>query len=89
MTATGDEATYATYSGTVPLERLGADVLRRHEPSIVTEGSKPATEMMRADTGLHANQTRRHVGKACLHLATRPLLTQDNCTAPIKANDVE
>ena len=30
-----------------------------------------------------------HVGKARFHLATRPLLPQHNCTAPIEANDVE
>ena len=45
--------------------------------------------MMRADAGLHADQARRHVGKACFHLATRPLLTQHNCTALIEADDME
>src|SRR5688572_15002925 len=38
--------------------RIGADVLRRHQPSIVTKCRKPATEMMRADAGLHADQAR-------------------------------
>ena len=46
-------------------------------------------EMMRADAGFHADQARWHVGKARFHLATRPLLPQHNCTAPIEANDVE
>ena len=45
--------------------------------------------MMRADAGLHADQARRHVGKAGLHLAARPLLTQHNGTALIVAHDVE
>jgi hypothetical protein len=45
--------------------------------------------MMRADAGLHADQARRHGGKPCFHLATRPLLTQHNRPALIKANNVE
>ena len=44
---------------------------------------------MRADAGLHADQARRHVGKACLNLPTRPFLTQNNCNPLIMANDVE
>jgi hypothetical protein len=69
--------------------RIGADVLRRHQSGIVTKRLKPATEIMRADTGLHADQARWHVGKACFHLATRPLLTQYNCTALIETDHVE
>ena len=45
--------------------------------------------MMRADTGLHADQARRHIGEPCFHLATRPLLPQHNRAAGIKANNVE
>src|SRR5678809_316011 len=45
--------------------------------------------MMRANTGLHADQARRHVGKASLYLATGPLLTQHNGTTLIVAYDVE
>ena len=48
-----------------------------------------ATEMMRADTGLHADQARRHVGKTSLYLATGPLLTQHNGPTLIVAYDVE
>jgi hypothetical protein len=44
---------------------------------------------MRADTGLHADSTRRQIGESGLHLATRPLLPQHDGTAPILANDVE
>ena len=52
--------------------RVGPHVPRRHQPSIVTKRLKPATEMMRADAGFHADQARRHVCKSCFHLATRP-----------------
>jgi hypothetical protein len=69
--------------------RVWPHVLRRHQPGIVTKHLKPATEMMRTDTSLHADQARWHVGKPCLDLATRPLLTQRNCTALIEAYDVE
>jgi hypothetical protein len=36
-----------------------------------------------------ADQARRHVGKSCAHLATRPLLPQHDRGALIKANNVE
>src|SRR5262249_30810588 len=45
--------------------------------------------MMRADAGLHADQARRHIGKACLDLAARPLLPQHNRAAIIEADYVE
>ena len=45
--------------------------------------------MMSADAGLHADQARRHVGKACLYLATRPLLAQHDRATIIVAYDVE
>ena len=48
--------------------RVGPHVLRRHQPGIVTKRPKPATEVMRTDAGLHADQTRRHIGKACGYL---------------------
>ena len=48
-----------------------------------------ATEMMRADAGLHADQARRQVGKPRFHLAARPLLPQHDCAALILANEVE
>src|SRR6476620_11722 len=45
--------------------------------------------MMRADAGFHADQARRHIGKAAPDLATRPFLTQHNGTTLIVAHDVE
>jgi hypothetical protein len=45
--------------------------------------------VVRTDAGLHADPTRRQIGKSGLHLATRPLLPQHDGTAPILANDVE
>jgi hypothetical protein len=45
--------------------------------------------MMRTDAGLHADQARRHVGKACGYLAMRPLLMQHDRAALIVAHDVE
>jgi transposase len=48
-----------------------------------------ATEMMRADAGLHADQARRQVGKPRFHLAARPFLSQHDAAAPILANQVE
>ena len=69
--------------------RIGPHVLRRHQPGIVTKRPELPAQMMRTDTGLHADQARWHVGKACFHLATRPLLSQHNRTAPIKADNME
>jgi hypothetical protein len=46
-----------------------ANVFRRHQPGIVTETLELATEMMRADARLHADQARRHVGKPRFDLA--------------------
>jgi hypothetical protein len=45
--------------------------------------------MMRTDAGLHADQARGHIGKACFHLTTRPLLPQHDCATTIEPNDVE
>src|SRR5271166_4684809 len=50
---------------------------------------KFTTEMMRADAGFHADQARRHIGKACFYLATRPLLPQHDGTALIVADNME
>ena len=41
--------------------RIGAHIFRRHQPSVVTKRLELATEVMRANTRLHADQTRRHV----------------------------
>ena len=48
-----------------------------------------ATEMMRSDAGLHADQARGNIGKACFHLTTRPLLPQHDRAAMIQTDDVE
>ena len=53
------------------------------------QGFQRATEVMRADAGLHADPTGRQIGKPGLHLATRPVLPQHDGTAPILANAVE
>jgi hypothetical protein len=69
--------------------RVRPHVLRLHQPRIVTKRLKLSAEMMRTNTSLHADQARRHVGKPCLDLATRPFLTQLNCTALIETYNVE
>ena len=53
----------------------------------MTKRPELATEVMRTDAGLHADQARRHIGKPCFNLATRPLLPQHDCTAAIEADD--
>src|ERR1700747_2265648 len=55
----------------------------------MTKRPELATEVMRTDAGLHADQARRHIGEPCFNLATRPLLTQHDCTAAIEAEHVE
>ena len=55
----------------------------------MTKRPELATEVMRTDAGLHADQARRHIGEPRFDLATRPLLTQRDCTAFIKTNDME
>src|SRR6516162_9430970 len=45
--------------------------------------------MMGTDTGLHADQAGRHIGEACFHLPTRPLLPERDGAAPIEADDVK
>jgi len=50
--------------------RVGANILRRHQPGIVAQCPKFATEMMRANAGFHSDQARRHVGQARFYLAT-------------------
>src|SRR5260221_3256106 len=49
--------------------RIGTNVLRRHQPRIVTKRLEPAAEVMSAAAGLHADQARRHVGERRFHLA--------------------
>src|SRR5262245_66586438 len=47
-------------------------VFRRHQASVVAKRLKLATEMMRADAGLHADQAWRQVGKPRFQVAARP-----------------
>src|SRR5258708_15406132 len=68
---------------------IGAHVPRRHQPRIVPQRVKLATEMMSTDAGVQADQARWHVGKPYLHSVARPLLTQHNCAAIVQANNVE
>ena len=68
---------------------IGPHVLGGHQASIVSERREPAAEVMRPDTGLHADEARRHVGEPGFHLATRPFLPQHDGAAPIQADDVE
>ena len=49
---------------------IRAHVFRRHQPGIVTEQLEPATEVMRADAGLHADQARRQVRQPRFNLTT-------------------
>jgi hypothetical protein len=69
--------------------RIWAHVFRRHQPSVVAKRLQLATEMMRADAGLHADQARRQFGEPGFHLATRPLLPQRQSSAPILADEVK
>ncbi len=69
--------------------RIGTNILRWHQPGIVAKAIELATEMMRTDTGFHANQAWRQVGKSCLNLATRPLLPKHDRTALIVADNME
>lgn len=41
--------------------RIGAHVFRRHQAGVVAKHLQLATEVMRADAGLHADQARRQV----------------------------
>src|SRR3954465_14701171 len=49
--------------------RIGAHVFRRHQAGVVAKHLELATEMMRADAGLHTDQARRQVGEPRFHLA--------------------
>jgi hypothetical protein len=69
--------------------RIGTHVFRRHQAGVVAKHLEIATEVVRADAGLHADPTRRQIGESGLHLATRPLLPQHDGTALILADDVE
>src|SRR5262249_2238470 len=69
--------------------RIRANVLRRHQPGIVTKTLELATEMMCPDASFHPDQAGRHVGQPRFYLAPRPPLPQDNGSALIEAYDME
>jgi len=68
---------------------IGADILGRHQPGIMTQRCEFAAQVMGADAGFHANQARLHIGQPRLQMATRPLLPQHDGAARIVAYDVE
>jgi hypothetical protein len=68
---------------------IGTNILRWHQPGIVSKAIELAAEMMRANAGFHPDQAWRQVGKAGLDLATRPLLPQHDGATIIVANHVE
>src|SRR5262245_31116337 len=49
--------------------RVRTHIFGWHQPSVVTKRCEFAAQMMRADAGLHADQTRRQVGEPSFHLA--------------------
>jgi hypothetical protein len=55
----------------------------------VAERQQLTAEMMSTNAGLHANQTRRHVGQARLDLSAAKLLAQDDGTTLIHIDQVE
>jgi len=69
--------------------RVGTHIFGWHQPSVVTKRCEFAAQMMCADAGLHADQTRRQVGEPCFHLAAGPLLAQHDRATPIQTHDVK
>jgi hypothetical protein len=49
---------------------IGTHVFCWHKPGIVTEHPEPATKMMCADAGFHADQARRNIREPRFHLTT-------------------
>jgi hypothetical protein len=69
--------------------RIGPHVFRRHQTGIVTLRVQSAAQVMRANAGLHSDQTRRHVHEPCFDLAARPPLPQHDRATPVEADDME
>ena len=69
--------------------RVRPNILRRHQPGVVSEHLQLAAEMMRPDAGLHADQARRQIGEPSFNLATRPLLPQHDGSALVLAYEVK
>src|SRR5215469_5238732 len=55
----------------------------------MTKRLELSAQVMRTNTGFHANQARRHIGEPCFDLTSRPLLTQHNRASAIESDDVE
>src|SRR5262249_11647538 len=49
--------------------RVGTHIFGWHQPSVVTKRCEFAAQMVCADAGLHANETRRQVGEPYFYLA--------------------
>src|SRR5262249_45751896 len=60
-----------------------------HESGVVAEGFEPAAQVMGADTGLHADEAGREVGKPGFELAAGELLGQNDGAALVEAGEVE
>jgi hypothetical protein len=69
--------------------RIRPNILRRHQPSVVSKHLQLANEMMRPDAGLHADQALRQIGQPGFDLASRPLLPQHDGAAPVLAHEVK
>jgi hypothetical protein len=69
--------------------RIGPNIPRRHQSGLVAKLLEAAAEMVRADAGLHPDQTRRHILEPCFHLTPRPLLPQHDGARFIETDDVK
>src|SRR5262249_52508334 len=69
--------------------RVGPHIFGWHQPSVVAKRCEFAAQMVCANAGLHADETRRHGGKPGCYLATRPLLAQDDRATPIETHNVK
>jgi hypothetical protein len=58
-------------------------------PGVVAKRCEFAAQMVCADAGLHADQTRRQVGEPYFYLAAGPLLAQYDRATSIQAHDVK
>jgi hypothetical protein len=56
-------------------------------PWLVSISARTLSTSWATDAGFHADQARRHIGKAGLDLATRPFLTQHNRATLIELID--
>src|SRR5262249_4138291 len=68
---------------------VGLDVLRRHQLHGVPELGNLTCPIMRTAAGLHADQTRRQLGKERQHLLASELARDDDLALRIDAVDLE